>query len=77
MDLVTILPTHLIPYIYIEIQGTTLSFCPKNLGILVSGMDQLQGVFEKGKKLQLEKIIFRKDIKITFWTLHSIFTQNS
>ena len=31
---------------YIEIQGTTPNFCPKNLGILVSGMGQLQGVFE-------------------------------
>ena len=31
--------------LYIEIQGTTPNFCPKNLGILVSGMGQLQGVF--------------------------------
>ena len=30
---------------YIEIQGTTPNFCPINLGILVSGMGQLQGVF--------------------------------
>ena len=30
---------------YIEVQGTTPNFCPKNLGILVSEMGQLQGVF--------------------------------
>ena len=29
----------------IEIQGTTLNFCPKNLGIFVSGFGQLQGFF--------------------------------
>ena len=31
---------------YIEIKGTTPKFCLKNLGILVSKMGQLQGVFE-------------------------------
>ena len=31
--------------LYIEVQETTPNFCPKNLGISVSGMGQLQGVF--------------------------------
>ena len=32
-------------FVYIEIQGTTPNFCPKNLGILVSEMGQVQGGF--------------------------------
>ena len=31
--------------LYIEIQGTTPNVCPKNIGIFVSEMGQLQGLF--------------------------------
>ena len=31
--------------VYIEVQGTTPNFCPQNLGIFISEMGQLQGLF--------------------------------
>ena len=32
-------------FLYIEVQGTTPNFCPQNLGIFLSEMGQLQGLF--------------------------------
>ena len=65
---------------YIEIQGTTPNFCPKNLGILVSGMGQLQGFFgtyisplNKNLKLAIGKCIYITDIKTTFWDTAQYF----